>query len=102
MAEPPNRLTTLLLNKTPEEIYEILRRERCLTRAALNEPQKTIAVIREGEAEARRNYEQRLLGPTGEYIIALHLGSHGFLSQRAKRLLNRVIIRQHWWQFWRK
>lgn len=102
MVEPPNKLTALLQDADPEEIFARLQRERCLTSAALKDRQKTIAVIREGEAEARRNYEQRLAGGSREYMMVLHLAHHGLLNRRAKRLLNRITIRQYWWQFWRK
>jgi hypothetical protein len=102
MIEPPNKLTALLRNATPEEIFETLQRERCLTRAAFREGEKTIAVIREAEAESRRDSEQGLVGGSREYVIVLHLARHGFLTNRAKRLLNRIIIRQRWWQFWRR
>ena len=100
MVEPPNELTTLLLDATPEEIYDRLRRERCLTAAALKERQKTIAVIRDGESEWRRDSGQGLVGGSREYVIVLHLAHHALLTRRARRLLNLVLVRQRWWQLW--
>ena len=35
MAEPPNALTDLLWYKSPEEMYEILKREECLSSTAI-------------------------------------------------------------------
>jgi hypothetical protein len=108
MAEPPNKLTALIggwtdhRNTSPEEIYEVLRRERCLSPEGLQRRNEAMMAIKKGDAESRRNAEQRLAGATREYIILGHLGERGFLNSRARRWLNSVLIRQHWCQFWRR
>jgi hypothetical protein len=62
MAEPPNALTQLLLGKNPEETYEILKMEQCLTPAAMQERDHVIAVIKDAEASHRQQVDARMAG----------------------------------------
>ncbi|MGH9515814.1 MAG: hypothetical protein ACRD3P_09090 [Terriglobales bacterium] len=101
MAEPPNRFTALILDKNAEETYDILRRERCLSSSGLEQRKNAIAQINEAVAEARHQGEQHMVGGTSGLLIFIRLAQRGFLNRRAKRLFNSILVRQHWWQFWR-
>lgn len=90
MAEIPNALTDLLRGKTPEEIYEALYREHCLSPVGIEQRARGIALIRGADAEARRHREHGLVGPTREYYIAGALIGGGYLNARAKDLLDTI------------
>ncbi len=45
MAEPPNALTELLWHKTPEEMYDILKEEQCLSATATQNRNQVITLI---------------------------------------------------------
>jgi hypothetical protein len=99
MAEIPSRLTLQLTDKTPNEIYETLRRERCLSTAGLEKRAEALEVIKGGAAESQRNAERRLIGATREYIVILRLGGGGYLNGRARKLLNALAVckPKRWW-----
>ena len=90
MAEIPNALTDLLRRKTPDEIYETLSREHCLSLAGIEQRAQCIAVIQQADAEALRHREQGLAGPTREYEIIGALIGSGYVNARAKGLLHTI------------
>ena len=55
MAEIPNALTDLLQSKTPNEIYDTLFVERCLSHAGIEQRAQCIALVQEADTEARRH-----------------------------------------------
>ena len=87
MAEIPNALTDLLQSKTPNEIYDTLFVERCLSHAGIEQRAQCIALVQEADTEARRHREQGMVGPTREYEIVGALVAGGYLNARAKDLL---------------
>jgi len=87
MAEIPNALTDLLRGKTPDEVYETLSREHCLSPVGIEQRAHCIAMIQQADAEALRHREQGLVGPTREYEIIGALIGRGYLNARAKDLL---------------
>ncbi len=87
MAEIPNALTDLLRSKTPDEIYDTLSLEHCLSRAGIEQRAQCIALIQEADTEARRHRDQGMVGPTREYEIVGALVAGGYLNARAKDLL---------------
>lgn len=93
MAEIPNALTDLLRGQTPEEIYETLSQNHCLSPAGIAQREGCIALIRRADAEARRHREHGLVGPTREYYIAGALMGGGYLNARAKDLLDTITYR---------
>ncbi len=90
MAEIPNALTDLLRSKTPDEIYDTLSLEDCLSRAGVEQRAQGIALIREADAKARRHREQGMAGPTREYEIIGALIGGGYLNTRARELLGTI------------
>jgi hypothetical protein len=103
MVEIPNALTGLLNGKTPPEIYDTLRKEKCLSPAGVESRAQVIAVATDAEAEARRDAAAGMVGGSREFRIILALSAHGFLNPRARKLLNRITYRpqpKRWWKFW--
>ncbi len=90
MAEIPNALTDLLRGKTPDEIYDTLCQEHCLSSAGIEQRAQGLALIREADAKARRHREQGMAGPTSEYEIIGALIGGGYLSARARELLGTI------------
>ena len=105
MAEPPNALTDLLRGKPPQEMYESLKAECCLSSAAIQDPDHVIgliaAVMQEADAAAR----QGMVGGTAQYQVVIALLKAAYLNDKARKLLaiNTVNRGQHvkpWWRFW--
>jgi len=107
MAEPPNALTDFLRKAaTPEEVYEILNKEKCLTPLAARERSKVIEVINDAEASHRRQVAAVMVGGTREYVIAGALFNASYLNNKARRLLDTQTVfksdnrTKTWWRFW--
>ena len=106
MAEPPNALTDLLRRKTPEEMYEVLKTEQCLTPAAMRERDRVVVLVKEAEASSRRQVDARMVGPTREYVIVGALFEASYLNDKARRLLATSTVSKWsrsskpWWKFW--
>ena len=94
MAEIPNALTDLLQSKTPDQIYDTLSLEHCLSRAGIEQRAKCIALVQEADTEARRHREQGMVGPTREYEIVGALIAGGYLNDRAKDLLATITYQR--------
>jgi len=95
VAEILNALTEHLYGgKTLDEIYDILRRERCLSPVGIERRAQVIAVAVDAEAEWRRDDERGVVGGTREYRIAFTLMSKGYLNARAKKLFNKITYKQ--------
>ena len=90
MAEIPNALTDLLRGKTPDEIYDALCQERCLSPAGIEQRAQGIALIREADSKAQQHREQGLVGPTREYEIIGALIGRGYLNALGKELLHTI------------
>jgi hypothetical protein len=93
VVEPPNALTDLLRHKTPEEMYEILKTEQCLTAAAMQD--EVIALIKEAEASHRQEVGAGTVGPTREYVIVGASLEASYLNDRARRLLATITVGRH-------
>jgi hypothetical protein len=103
VVEIPNALTGLLNGKTPREIYDALRKQKCLSPAGIEGRVQVIAVATEAEAEARRDAEAGMVGGSREFRIILALSGRGFLNPRARKLLDRITYKAKpklWWRFW--
>src|SRR2546426_11862890 len=87
MAEIPNALADLLRGKTPEELYDTLCQEHCLSPAGIERRAQCIVLIQQADTEARRHREQGMVGPTRKYEIVGALVAGGYLNARAKDLL---------------
>lgn len=92
-AEPPNALTDLLRGKPPDEIYETLRKQHCLSPAGIEQRAQVMAVIAKADKEVRQHQEQKILGATREYEIVGALMSGGYLNARAGELLNTITYK---------
>lgn len=102
MADIPSKLTVLVQGKTIAEIYETLRREKCLSPAGLEDRAQVIAVAGRAEAEHRRSSEQGAVGGTREFCIVLALSGGGYLNTRAKKLFDTRAYKEQrkpWWRF---
>lgn len=95
-AEIPNALTDLLRHtrgKTPDQVYETLLDEHCLSPVGVEQRAQVIALIGEADAKAQRAYEQRIVGATREYEIAVALMGGGYLNARAYELFNTITYK---------
>jgi hypothetical protein len=102
MADIPSKLTVLLQDKTTAEIYETLRREKCLSPSGLENRAQVVAVAAEAEAGHRRSSEQGAIGGTREFCIVLALSGGGYLNERAMKLFDTTAYKPQskpWWRF---
>lgn len=94
MAEPPNALTELLWGKTPAEMYEVLKKEQCLSVTATQNRERVVALIKETDASFRRR--PPMAGPTVYYEIVGALFEASYLNDRAHTLLETNTVER--WQ----
>ncbi len=85
MTEAPMPSTELLWGKTPEEMYEILKKEQCLSATATQYRERVIALIKETEASFRQ--QPPMPGPTVYYVIVGALLEASHLNDKARKLL---------------
>src|SRR2546425_7689926 len=87
MAEPPNALTDLLWYKSPEEMYEILKREECLSSTAIENRDQVAALMKQPDAAARLEQARGMVGATPQYQVVVVLLGASYLSDKARKLL---------------
>lgn len=103
MVEIPNALTGLLYGKTPLEIYQALRKQKCLSPAGAESDARVIAIAARAEAQSRADAAAGMVGGSREFRIILALSGAGFLNPRARKLLDTITYNpgpQRWWRFW--
>jgi hypothetical protein len=107
MTEPPNGLTELLWHATAaDQVYEILKREQCLTPAALKERKDVIAAITRAGAAHEKQVAALLVGGSREYFIVAALFEASYLNRKARKLFETSTVSKRdktprpWWKFW--
>src|SRR2546428_9369060 len=87
MAEPPNALTDLLWYKSPEEMYEILKREERLSSTPIENRDQVVALMKQTDAAARLEQPRGMDGATPQYQVDVDLPGAPYLSDKARQPL---------------
>jgi hypothetical protein len=104
MAEIPTKLTSLLWKcKTTDDVYETLRRERCLSPQAVAHRADAMVSIQQGELAWRREVaDPGACGGTREWYVVGALMRGGYLNERARKFMEKLMVpgAKPWWRFW--
>ena|SRR2546427_12411534 len=94
MAEPPNALTDLLWYKSPEEMYEILKGEECLSSTAIQNRDQVVALMKQADGAARLEQAREMVGATPQYQVVVVLLGASCVSDKARKLLTTNMVDQ--------